>query len=205
MRPGLQKTSRCLVMTLLGVLLVAGGAGCRQDMHDQPRFEPLEGNAFFADGRSSRPLVEGTVPRGHLNDDPHLYSGRIGDDWADHLPFPLTGELLARGRQRYEIFCSPCHGSSGFGDGMVIRRGFPAARSLHEAQLILEKDGYYFDVITNGFGRMQDYAAQVPPEDRWAIVAYVRALQLSRRTPADQLGPGDLEELARSRAEGATP
>jgi mono/diheme cytochrome c family protein len=178
------------------VLVAALTAGCRQDMHDQPRYEPLEASSFFADGRASRPLVEGTVPRGHLHEDDFLYRGKEGAEWASRFPFVVTRETLDRGRERYEIFCTPCHGLLGDGKGMVVRRGFPQAASFHDDRLRDEKPGYFFDVITNGFGRMSGYASQLHAEDRWAVVAYIRALQLSQNVPSSQLAPVDLRHLA---------
>jgi hypothetical protein len=165
---------------------------CRQDMHDQPKYQPLEASDFFADGRASRPLPPGTVARGHLNDDEHLYSGKSGKSFAETLPFPVSPALLVRGQERFNIFCSPCHGRLGDGEGMVVRRGFRHPPSFHIERLRQAPVGYYFDVITNGFGSMQDYSAQVPVKDRWAIVAYVRALQLSQHATL-----GDVPEDAR--------
>ena len=155
-------------------------------MHDAPRYEPLEGSAFFADGRSSRVLQANTVARGHLREDDHLYTGKVDGQLAVEFPMPVTGETMARGQERFNVFCSPCHGRTGEGNGMVVQRGFRQPPSFHEDRLLNAPVGYYFDVMTNGFGAMQDYAAQVPVADRWAIAAYLRALQLSRRaTPAD--------------------
>jgi cytochrome c553 len=165
-------------------------------MHDQPRYEPLEASAFHADGLSARSLVPGTVPRGGLREDTHLYTGRIGDDLAADLPMPLTSRLLARGRERFKIYCTPCHGALGNGQGMVVQRGFPAPRSLHDDRLRGEPVGYFYDVMTNGFGRMQDYSAQVPVEDRWAIAAYIRALQLSQGAPVELLSAEDHQKLS---------
>jgi hypothetical protein len=173
---------------LLGLGLAAA---CRQQMAEQPRYEPLAKSDFFADGRASRPLVPGTVARGQLHEDTLLHEGRVGGEVAAVFPFPVTREVIERGRERFDIFCSPCHGRVGDGKGMVVRRGFPEAQSLHIDRLRAERAGYFFDVVTNGFGRMQGYAAQVPVRDRWAIVAYVRVLQRSRHAtiedvPADE-------------------
>jgi mono/diheme cytochrome c family protein len=171
-----------LALTAAALLL----AGCRQDMHDAPRYEPLEGSAFFADGRSSRVLLANTVARGQLREDDHLYTGKVDGQLANEFPTPVTAETMARGRERFDVFCSPCHGRTGEGNGMIVQRGFRQPPSFHEDRLVNAPVGYYFDVMTNGFGAMQDYAAQVPVADRWAIAAYLRALQLSRRaTPAD--------------------
>jgi mono/diheme cytochrome c family protein len=177
------------------VCLAAFGLGCRQDMHDQPRFEPFQKNAFFADGRSARPLVEGTVARGELREDDHLYRGMVLGAPAETLPVPVTRDLLHRGRERYDIYCSPCHDRVGTGKGMVVQRGLRRAASLHEQRLRDAPPGYLFDVITNGFGAMASYAAQVPAEDRWAIIAYVRALQLSQHASLGDVPDDEREAL----------
>ena len=172
------------------LLLIAAGClalgACRQDMHDAPRYEPLEASAFFADGRGSRLPVTNTVARGVLREDEHLYQGKIDGQLADSFPMPVTAAMMARGQERFNIFCAPCHGRSGLGNGMVVQRGFRAPPSYHEDRLRNAPVGYFFDVMTNGFGAMNDYASQVPVADRWAIAAYMRALQLSQRaTVAD--------------------
>jgi mono/diheme cytochrome c family protein len=155
-------------------------------MHDQPKYIPLRESAFFNDDRSARPLVEGTVARGHLRDDELLYTGKARGEDATMFPFTVTADVMARGQERFNIYCSPCHGRTGQGDGMVVRRGYRRPPSLHQDRLRNAPAGHFFDVITNGFGAMPDYAAQVRAEDRWAIVAYVRALQLSEHaTVAD--------------------
>lgn len=163
-------------------------------MHDQPRYKPYRGSDFFGDARSARPLVEGTIARGQLREDAHLYTGKVNGVLADTFPFPVTAETLARGRQRFEIFCAPCHGRAGTGEGMVAQRGFKKPPSYHIDRLRLQPPGYFFDVITNGFGAMPDYAAQVPVKDRWAIAAYVRALQLSQHATLDDV-PADRRPL----------
>ena len=157
--------------------------GCRQDMQDQPKFIPLRPSSFFADGRSERPLIEGTVARGHLDDNTAFYTGKIDGKLVNGFPFPVTREVLVRGQERFNIYCSPCHDRTGSGNGMIPRRGFRHPPSYHNDRLRQVPEGYIFDVITNGFGAMPDYAAQVPPYDRWAIVAYVRALQFSQHAP----------------------
>jgi mono/diheme cytochrome c family protein len=172
-------------LTLLLTALLAL-AGCRQDMHDQPRFKPLAKSDFYSDLRSARPPVEGTVARGQLHEDTYFYSGRVGTLFGDYLPFPVSPEVLARGQQRFNIYCAPCHSRVGDGNGMVVQRGFRAPPSYHTDRLRKAPLGYFFDVMTRGFGAMPDYAEQVPAADRWAIVAYIRALQLSQAaTPAD--------------------
>jgi len=162
-------------------------AGCRQDMHDTPRYEPLEATTFFADGRSSRTLVANTVPRGQVREDRHLYEGIVDGKPAETFPMPVTAEMMARGRERFNVFCSPCHGRTGEGDGMIVQRGFRKPPSYNEDRLRNAPVGYFFDVMTHGFGAMQDYSAQVPVADRWAIAAYIRALQLSQRAPLDEV------------------
>jgi len=213
-------------------------SSCRQDMHDQPKYEPLEASAFFEDGQSARPLVPGTVPRGFLREDVYLYTGRLDQTQsgapasrgpgqapagrpqtggisepgtirdsargqapaqemqpthrpvtgaqqsaaarADIFPFPITRDVLARGQGRFNIFCAPCHSRTGDGDGMVVRRGFRRPPSLHIDRLRQAPPGHFFDVISNGFGAMPSYADQIGAHDRWAIIAYIRALQLSQ-------------------------
>jgi mono/diheme cytochrome c family protein len=165
--------------------------GCRQQMADQPRYEPLSRSTFFGDERSARPLVEGTVAREQLRIDEHLYQGKQQGKLIDRFPFPVTLAVLSRGQQRFDIFCAPCHDRVGTGQGMIVRRGYRAPPSLHIERLRKAPAGHFFEVMTRGFGAMPDYAQQVHPEDRWAIVAYIRALQLSQHAtlaevPADQ-------------------
>jgi mono/diheme cytochrome c family protein len=181
-----------LFLRLLSVLALGlAAAGCRQDMHDQPKYIPLRESTFFNDGRSARPLVAGTVARGHLHEDPLLYTGKVNGADATMFPFPIEERMMARGQERFDIYCSPCHGRTGGGDGMVVRRGYRRPPSYHDDRLQSAPVGHFFDVISNGFGAMPDYAAQITVEDRWAIVAYIRALQLSEHAtlaevPADQ-------------------
>jgi mono/diheme cytochrome c family protein len=166
-------------------------------MHDQPKYIPLRESTFFADERSARPLVPGTVARGQLRDDTLLYAGKVGDKDADVFPFAVDARVMARGQERFNIYCSPCHGRTGQGDGMVVRRGYRRPPSFHQDRLRNAPVGHFFDVISDGFGAMPDYAAQIKVEDRWAIIAYVRALQLSEHaTPADVPADhrGDLEK-----------
>jgi mono/diheme cytochrome c family protein len=171
-----------LVVGLLGV----AAAGCRQDMHNQPKYIPLRESAFFTDDRSARPLVPGTVARGQLHEDALLYTGKINGADATLFPFRVDVAVMVRGRERFDIYCSPCHGRTGAGDGMVVRRGYRHPPSFHDDRLRAAPVGHFFDVMTNGFGAMPDYAAQIPAGDRWAIIAYVRALQLSEHaTVAD--------------------
>ena len=185
-----KKTSRLLLAV---VAVVALSAGCRQDMHDAPRYEAFEANSTFADNRASRTPPAGTIARGWLRDDEALYTGKIAGQAVDQYPFPIGREELARGQQRFNIYCTPCHGRVGDGNGMVVQRGLRQAASFHQDRLRQEKLGYFYDVITNGFGAMPDYATQIPVRDRWLIVAYVRTLQLSQHAsvndvPADRRG-----------------
>lgn len=227
-------------------------AGCRYDMQDQPRYEIYESSDFFDDGKASRPLPEGTVARGYLRDDAHLYTGRVsggdaaggggggnsqsvatsgdnaqggnvqggqvanrtdgsagGDlvpspgaaaagfdaDLAKTFPFPVTREVLDRGQERFQAFCMMCHGLTGDGDGMVVRRGYKRPTSYHDERLRGAPVGHFFDVITNGFGVMPNYAAQVTPRDRWAIAAYIRALQLSRGARLEDIPEEERQQI----------
>ncbi|HTK28790.1 MAG TPA: cytochrome c [Vicinamibacterales bacterium] len=182
----------------IGLILCALGAaaaGCRQDMHDQPKYVPLRQADFFSDQRSARPLVPGTVARGHLNADTLLYTGKENGADATEFPFPVDERVMARGRERFNIYCSPCHGRTGMGDGMVVRRGYRHPPSFHDDRLRSAPVGHFFDVMTNGFGAMPDYAAQVTVQDRWAIAAYIRALQLSGHATLADVPPADRERL----------
>ncbi len=183
------------------VLLAAATAACRQDMHDAPRYDPLEASAFFADGVASRPLPANTVARGNLRQDDHLYQGRINGQLADTFPMPVTEQVMARGQERYNVFCQPCHGPTGAGNGMIVQRGFRAPPSYHEERLRNAPVGYFYDVMTNGFGAMQDYASQVPVADRWAIAAYMRALQLSQRATVNDVPADRRADLDRPEAQ----
>ncbi len=159
-------------------------------MHDQPKLKPLRQSDFFADQRASRPILEGTIARGHLKEDEYLYTGKINGDNGDFLPFPATEEVLARGRERFNVYCSPCHSRLGDGNGMIVQRGYKRPPSYHIDRLRKAPLGYFFDVMTNGFGAMPDYAAQISVQDRWAIAAYIRALQLSQNAQQSDLPPG---------------
>lgn len=174
----------------IGLLAMLGLAGCRQDMHDQPRFIPYRQSDFFADMRSERPPVDGTVARGQLHENTYLYTGKMGNNPGDYMPFPVTAEVLARGRERFNIYCTPCHSRLGDGNGMIVQRGYKKPPSYHTERLRKAPLGYFFDVMTNGFGAMPDYASQIPVNDRWAIVAYIRALQLSQGATKADMPPG---------------
>ena len=178
-----QKLFAAVIVTLMITITSA----CRIDMHVQPRENPLSRSDFFADQRSARPPIEGTVARGQLHEDTYFYTGKIGNNPGDQMPFPVTKEVLARGEERYNIYCAPCHSRVGDGKGFVPSRGFSRMPpSFHDVRLQKAPLGYFYDVITEGFGIMPDYASQIPPQDRWNIVAYVRALQLSQNaTMAD--------------------
>ena len=178
-------------MALTALLLVLFTlAGCREDMQNQPRLKPLRRSDFFEDGRSSRPLIPGTVARGDLRDDTYFYTGFVGRNPGDVMPFPVTRAVLERGRGRYNIFCAPCHARTGDGNGMIVQRGYRRPPSYHSDRLRNAPLGHFFDVMTNGFGAMPDYASQVPPSDRWAIAAYIRALQFSQNAPAAMVPAG---------------
>jgi hypothetical protein len=171
-------------------------AGCRQDMQDQPKYNADAASTFFADGRANRPLVPGTVPRGSFHENAAFFEGKENGQPVAKLPVGLSAELLARGRERYDIYCSPCHDRTGAGNGMIVQRGLRRPPSFHLERLRDAPAGYLFDVITNGFGTMLNYRAQVPVADRWAIVAYIRALQLSQNAtvadvPASERGALD--------------
>jgi cbb3-type cytochrome c oxidase subunit III len=170
-------------------------SACRQDMHDQPRYDPLQESTFFADGRSARPYIEGTVARGQLNSDTVFYTGKRGDQFVDTLPFPLTRDVLNRGRERFTIYCTPCHGQTGEGNGMIVQRGFSHPPLYTSERVRTQPLGHYFDVITNGFGAMHSYAARVAPRDRWAIAAYIRVLQVSRSATVNDVPPDKRSSL----------
>jgi len=197
---------------LLVLIALVGAIGCRRDMQDQPKMKPLRGSTFFSDGLSSRQPIEGTVPRGHLRENTELFTGKKaktpgataaetpatqqisgsqsgtqGNDFPDDVdtfPFPITKETVLRGRERYNVFCSVCHGMTGNGDGMIVRRGFRRAASFNDDRLRNAPVGHFFDAITNGWGAMPAYAPQIPVQDRWAIIAYIRALQTSQENLA---------------------
>ena len=176
------------------MIAFAGGA-CRQDMHDQPKYVPLRQSTFFNDARSARPLVEGTIARGQLHDDELLYTGKVNGADAAMFPMRIDAAVMARGQQRFNIYCAPCHGRTGQGDGMVVRRGYRRPPSIHQDRLRNAPAGHFFDVMTNGFGAMPDYAAQIKAEDRWAIVAYIRALQLSEHATVADVPAADRSRI----------
>jgi len=170
-------------------------SGCRLDMHEQPRYNPLAKTDFFGDGRSARPVVQGTVARGHLRLDEHLYTGKVNGQLVTTFPFPITRQDLEHGRERYDIYCAPCHDKAGTGHGMIVLRGFPPPPSYHIQRLRDAPVGHFFDVITNGLGNMYAYDSRVNPEDRWRIVAYIRVLQLSQSATLADLPAAERERL----------
>jgi mono/diheme cytochrome c family protein len=178
------------------MLLLAAFAGCRQKMANQPRYDPLEASDFFADGMASRPRIAGTVARGELAIDSFVATGKIGGQDADGFPFPVTEQVMDRGQERFNIYCSECHGRLGDGNGMIPARGYRRPPSFHTQSLRTAKTGHFFDVMTNGFGAMPPYAPQVPVNDRWAIVAYIRALQLSQNGTINDVPPAMRAQLA---------
>jgi len=191
---------------LLSITLMTA---CRQDMHDQPRFKPLAQSDFFTDLRSARMPIDGTVARGQLRDDTYFYTGKLGANPGDFMPFPINLDTLARGRERFNIYCTPCHSRTGDGNGMIVQRGFRPPPSFHTERLRKAPLGYFFDVMTNGYGAMPDYATQISPRDRWCIVAYIRALQLSQGAttsdiPAGQQVPSVPPEFRGDPGSGAT-
>jgi mono/diheme cytochrome c family protein len=187
-------------------LLVAGIllSGCRQDMHDAPRYDPLEVSTVLPKGSSAQPLVAGTVPRGFLREDEHLNLAKVNGAVATTFPFAMTRADLDRGQERFNIYCAPCHGGTGEGDGMVVRRGFKKPPSYHTAALRDAPVGHFFNVMTSGFGAMQDYSSQVTVEDRWRIAAYIRVLQLSQHATAGDIPAAEMQKLT-SGAGAAAP
>jgi len=181
-------------------LSVVVTAGCRLDMHVQPKYKPLEPSTFFADGRSERPAVPGTVPRGQAHIDELFYTGRINGQLADIFPFPITRQDLDRGRERFNIYCTPCHDYTGSGRGMIVQRGFQRPPSYHSDRLRQAPVGHFFEVISNGYGAMYSYATRVPVGDRWRIAAYIRALQLSQHATVE-----DVPVSERSQLQGTAP
>lgn len=185
----------CLVSSVLFVLCTAG---CRRDMFNQPAERPLQRSDFFQDNHmASRPLPPHTIARGHLQEDEAFYTGKVGDKLVTTLPFPVTREVLLRGQERFDIYCSPCHGRAGDGNGMIPQRGYPVPPSYHIDRLRQAPVGHFYDVITHGYGVMYSYAARVAPEDRWAIAAYIRVLQLSHDARIS-----DVPEEQRAQLEG---
>ena len=181
-------------------------AGCRQDMQDQPKFIPQRGTTFFADGRSVRPQVAGTVARNQMHENEYFYTGMVSGKEGDGFPIALTPEVMQRGQERYNIYCTPCHSRVGNGDGMIVQRGYRPAGDFHTDRLRNAPLGHFFNVMTNGYGAMPDYSAQLTPEDRWAVVAYIRALQLSQDAKPSDVAPGaKVVELHQQAKEAGMP
>lgn len=216
------KSKRSGVRILASVFCLLAAAGCRQDMHNQPKYRPLRPSTLFADGSSARQPVEGTVARGVLNADEAMFTGKSGGQAVTEMPFAMTAADLDRGQQRYNIFCAPCHDQSGNGNGMVVQRGYRKPPSFHVDRMKQAEPGYMFDVITNGFGAMPDYKAQIDARDRWRIVAYVKALQMAPGAaaadaadsaptpgapgaPGEQPQPGNVQPGAGEAKPGAKP
>jgi hypothetical protein len=181
-------------------------AGCRLDMHLQPKYLPYEPSQFFRDGRSERPPVPGTVARGHLRLDDLLYTGQENGAVSNRFPFPITKADLDRGREQYNVFCTPCHDYTGSGNGMIVQRGFPKPPSYHIDRLRAAPVGHFFDVMTNGFGEMYSYGSRISPEDRWRIAAYIRVLQLSQHATIQDVPESQRQKLTQQTASaGAQP
>jgi cytochrome c553 len=178
--------------------------GCRLDMHVQPKYLPYEPTDFFGDGRSERQPVPGTVARGQLRLDELMFSGRENGVVADKFPFPITKADLDRGRERFNVYCTPCHDYTGSGQGMIVQRGFPQPPSYHIQRLRDAPVGHFYEVMTNGFGAMYSYAARVEPADRWRIAAYIRVLQLSRNAKIEDVPEADRQKLTQQSAEQAS-
>ncbi len=230
------KVGKRAIYSLLLVVFSLSVVGCRYDMQDQPRYKAYRQSDFFSDNRASRDLPEGTVPRGYLREDKAFYAGKMEDkgqtpapnpaatpavdasgnslmtDFSglvSDFPVPLTGDLIDRGEQRYKVFCIVCHGPVGNGDGMIVRRGFSKPPTYNDDRLRNAPVGHFFDVITNGQGKMNGYASQIPPADRWAIVAYIRTLQISQNPngnmPMTSSANKPNTKVAPSNVNGGTP
>jgi mono/diheme cytochrome c family protein len=183
--------ARRLPAVWLAIASLVAVSGCRQDMHNQPKYRPLRGTTFFADGASARPLVEGTIARGTLHEDEAFFTGKVGNATVKELPFPVDAAVLDRGQERYNIYCTPCHDVTGNGKGLVVQRGYRQPPSFHEDRLRNADAGHFFDTMTNGFGAMPDYRMQLSARDRWSVVAYIRALQLSQHAATADVPGGD--------------
>jgi mono/diheme cytochrome c family protein len=190
-----RKLTLTLLLAIIALIFLTGCDLVPMHMRDQPRYDPLEQSQFFANGADARLLPANTIPRGAwgaaILDEP-FYTGKVNDEFVETIPAPVTADLMARGQKNYNTFCLPCHGRVGYGDGMIVQRGFPQPPSFHIDRLREAPDGLYYDVMTNGFGVMYSYKSRINPEERWAIVAYVRALQLSQNVPVDEL-PADAQ------------
>ncbi len=193
-----RRSSLAFRLVVWSVVLLAAGCSSNltlQKMGTQPRYEPLAPSDFFPDGQSARQPLPGTIATGHTQDDTLLFTGKVGNQDSTIFPFPITRDVLARGQERFNIYCAPCHGQTGGGNGMIVQRGFTAPPTFHQDRLRNSPVGHYFDVITNGFGAMPSYAAQIPVDDRWAIIAYIRALQLSQDATINDVPPDQRNNL----------
>lgn len=188
------------VFILLAALALTG---CRQDMHDQPKYKYLRSTEFFTDGRSARPLVENTIARGHLDEDSVFYTGMVNGQPAAEFPIEINRQVIDRGQERFNIYCSPCHGQLGNGLGMIVQRGFKQPPSYHIDRLRQIGVGHFFDVMTNGYGAMWKYSAQIEPRDRWAIAAYIRVLQASQNANINELSADERNKLPAAQAMAA--
>jgi mono/diheme cytochrome c family protein len=198
---------KSLKIGLLG-LVAMSVAGCHTDMWRQPKHEPLDASEFFADGQASRPLLPGTIARDHLREDGAFFTGSENGKWIDKMPVEVTKELVKRGQERYDIYCSPCHGRIGDGKGMIALRGFQLKRPVgnyHTDRLRNMPVGHFYDVITNGYGAMYSYASRVEPQDRWAIVAYIKALQLSQNATVEDADTEGKAKLAMTNTQEKVP
>lgn len=193
--------ARALRVLGLVALVATTTVACRQDMHDAAKYEPLEYSPFFKDHRSERPEIPGTIPRGGLHEDTLLYTGKDGDALSEKFPFPVTAGVLDRGRERFNIYCSPCHGRTADGNGMIPQRGFKHPPTFHDDRMRGMAPGYFVSVMTNGFATMPSYALQVHAEDRWAIAAYIKALQLSRHASVADLTADERTRLEKGETE----
>jgi mono/diheme cytochrome c family protein len=191
-------TLALLSLTILTIFLTGCDLVPPFHMRDQAKVQALQESQFYADGLAARPVPANTIPRGEWGEiklNEHLYTGKIDGEFAPTFPMPVTQELMERGRDRYDIFCSPCHGRTGYADGMIVKRGFRQPPSYHDDRLREQPVGYFYDVITNGFGGMYSYSARINPNDRWAIVAYIRALQRSQNATLDDVPEAEKSNL----------
>jgi len=193
------KTNSAFIPAVL--LLAMASVACRDDMHNQPKYKPLRASDFFGDRRSARPAIEDTVARGYLRIDEARYTGKVAGTDVDYFPWKMTKDDIVLGEYRFNIYCSPCHSRLGDGNGLIVQRGYRHAASYHTAKLIAAPAGHFFDVITNGYGAMPSYASRIPVDDRWRIIAYIRALQLSQAAKVDDV-PADIRQKLES--EGPT-
>lgn len=190
-----------IILLTVALLLITGCDVVPLHMRVQPRYEPLDPSPLWEDGTSARPLPANTMPRGHwgeIKQDPVYYTGKVSEEeYVQVVPMDVNRDVLLKGQERFDIFCAPCHGADGYGNGMIVQRGMKQPPSLHDQRLRDQPDGYIYEVIGNGFGAMYSYASRVPPDDRWAIVAYVRALQFSQNVNVNDL-PADVRQQIES-------